>query len=123
MENVFKRIFSDAPFSQLQFVDLHIMSRQDHCNAMSIHAGRVRDTMICAGDSSAQDPARLCISTRGGGMYCNDLLTGITSFGFTCGETTVVPGVFTQIRMYRDWITQQLTRVDIPLPGPTPAPG
>lgn len=52
----------------------------------------------------------------GAGLFCNDELAGILSFGFACGQPNQ-PAVFTQTRFYDEWINQQLTRQDTVQPG------
>lgn len=80
----------------LQRLIVPILNR-DACNAPAVHNGQVRETMVCAG-SLAINTGGICESTRGGGLYCNNLLVGITSFGFGCGIVANQPGVYTQVR-------------------------
>lgn len=55
----------------------------------------------------------------GSGLFCNNELTGVLSFGLGCGAANNA-AVFTQIRFFENWIRQQFTRNDTIAPG-TPA--
>ncbi|XP_055588237.1 trypsin-like isoform X2 [Uranotaenia lowii] len=88
------------------------------CNSM--HPSMIRDSMICVtGTTQAQG---LCVSNRGGGLYCDGRMAGVASFGFGCGQNTTAT-VYTQIRFHQQWIQQQFARTDNPQAGPTPMPG
>lgn len=50
------------------------------------------------------------------GLYCNNALTGVLTFGQSCGAVNL-PGVYMDVRQYNDWIVQQFTRTDNPQPG------
>lgn len=95
------------------------MARQT-CNAQNVHRNRVLATQLCAG-STTITPS-VCLQARGGGLYCNSELVGILSNSFSCGVQPNLPGIYTQVRLYSDWIEQQFTRTDIPGVGPTPHP-
>lgn len=81
----------------LQRLIVPILNRDTVCNIPAVHNGQVREPMICAGNV-AINTGGLCESTRGGGLYCNNVLVGIASFGFGCGTIANQPGVYTQAR-------------------------
>lgn len=56
----------------------------------------------------------------GGGLFCNNQLTGILSFGIGCGAVNTPPGVYTNIAPFSAWINQQFLRTDMPRPGTAP---
>lgn len=91
------------------------------CNQANVHANRVLNVHICAG-SIAASAFGACIGNVGSGLYCDNQLAGVLSFGTSCGLANN-PGVYTDIRQYQDWINSQLIRTDNPQPGwmPTPA--
>ncbi|KAJ6643592.1 Transmembrane protease serine 3 [Pseudolycoriella hygida] len=95
-----------------QSIPAPILERND-CNAANVHRGLVIDNMICAGSLAATP--NVCTGNLGGGLFCparNTFeLTGILSFGLGCG-TANIPGVYTQVRFFEQWINQQLTRTD-----------
>lgn len=92
------------------------------CNAANVHANRVLNVHICAGSIAATNPASgACGGNIGSGLYCNNELTGLLSFGTSCGAINN-PGVYINIRMYQEWINAQLVRTDNPQPGWTPSP-
>lgn len=71
------------------------------CNAANIHANRVLPNVhICAGSVAATNPVTgACRGNLGSGLYCANRLTGILSFGFSCGAANQ-PGVYTNVRFY-----------------------
>lgn len=92
------------------------------CNAANVHANRVLGVHICAGSIAATNPVSgACQGNIGSGLYCNNQLTGVLSFGTSCGAANQ-PGVYTNVRMYEDWINAQVLRTDIPEPGWFPTP-
>ncbi|XP_052873198.1 trypsin-like [Anopheles cruzii] len=106
-----------VPSVALQVLTVTIAPRAA-CNA--VHNGMLQATMLCT--QYLQTTQGVCAPARGGGLYCNDLLTGVVSFGFGCGQNTTNT-VYTQARYYELWIQQQFNRTDTPVAGPTPAPG
>uniref|UniRef100_A0A182QMC8 Peptidase S1 domain-containing protein n=1 Tax=Anopheles farauti TaxID=69004 RepID=A0A182QMC8_9DIPT len=94
------------------------MAERETCNTE--HNGLLLDSMVCTQLTTATHG--VCTANRGGGLYCNDLLTGVASFGFGCGTNSTTT-VYTQVRYFDHWIQQQFTRMDTPPAGPTPMPG
>jgi len=95
-------------------INIPILDR-DACNAANVYAGRVLENMICAGHLAA-NANTVCNGNLGAGLFCNEELAGILSFGFSCGQANQ-PAVFTQTRFFDGWITQQLVRTDVVAPG------
>lgn len=92
------------------------------CNQAAIHANRVLNVHICAGSVTVTAPASgACIGNIGSGLYCDDQLAGVLSFGTSCGIINH-PGVYTDTRQYQNWIDSQLVRTDNPQPGWIPTP-
>lgn len=61
----------------------------------------MKEKMFCAKmfkTSENPDKVGVCSTTRGGGLYCtnNDVVTGVLSFGFSCGNSDI-PSVYTQV--------------------------
>uniref|UniRef100_A0A182JGD9 Uncharacterized protein n=1 Tax=Anopheles atroparvus TaxID=41427 RepID=A0A182JGD9_ANOAO len=106
-----------TPNVVLQVLAVQFAPRQD-CN--TVHNGMLRDSMACT-TYTGQNQG-VCAPNRGGGLYCNGLLTGVISFGFGCGTNTTMT-VHSQVRYYSHWIQQQFVRTDTPPAGPTPMPG
>uniref|UniRef100_A0A182MXP1 Peptidase S1 domain-containing protein n=1 Tax=Anopheles dirus TaxID=7168 RepID=A0A182MXP1_9DIPT len=94
------------------------VSPRETCN--TYHLGLLQDSMVCTQLTTATHG--VCAANRGGGLYCNNLLTGVASFGFGCGANNTFT-VYTQVRYFNNWIQQQFGRTDIPGAGPTPMPG
>lgn len=85
----------------LSFLTTTIQNRENVCNKQSNHNGKVREKMFCAKMFQTSDnPTHtgVCSTTRGGGLYCvdNDVVTGVLSFGFSCGNSDI-PSVYTQV--------------------------
>ncbi|KFB49411.1 AGAP011608-PA-like protein [Anopheles sinensis] len=97
-----------------------LFADREACNA--VHNGVLRDSMACTSYQQPQGTQGVCAANRGGGMYCDNLLTGVISFGFGCGQNNSMT-VHTQTRYYNHWIQQQFIRTDTPVAGPTPLPG
>lgn len=85
----------------LQRLMVPILNRDSVCNTPAVHNGQLREPMICAGHVTAVEGG-ICESTRGGGLYCNNILVGVASFGFGCGTVANQPGVYTQVRKWND---------------------
>ena len=70
------------------------------CNQPNVHASRVLTSHICAGSIGITNPASgPCIGNIGSGLYCNNQLTGVLTFGTSCGAINN-PGVYVDIRQY-----------------------
>jgi secreted trypsin-like serine protease len=93
------------------------MINRDVCNALPLNFGRIAESQMCAGQLGAG--AGVCVGNRGGALYCNGRATGILIGGFGCGAANN-PGIYTQIRFYRQWINEQLLRQDIPAANTSP---
>lgn len=93
-------IFIDQPNSPLLFKSIQLLNRNAVCNSQANFNGRVRESMMCAG-SAINSEGAMCSSTRGGGLYCNNLFVGVASFGFGCGVQPYTPGVYTQVFFFR----------------------
>jgi hypothetical protein len=61
----------------------------------------------------------LNLGNIGSGLYCNDRLAGVLSFGQSCGVANR-PGVYMDIAQYWPWINSQILRTDNPQPGSLP---
>jgi secreted trypsin-like serine protease len=71
------------------------------CNQQTVHANRVLPSHICAGSITATNPASgACIGNVGSGLYCNNQLTGVLTFGTSCGAVNN-PGVYVDVRQYQ----------------------
>lgn len=64
--------------------------------------GLLRDGMLCIGNMSGGVDS--CQGDSGGPAICDNLLTGIVSFGYQCARPNR-PGIYTNVAYYNDWIT------------------
>ncbi|XP_055525138.1 transmembrane protease serine 11D-like [Wyeomyia smithii] len=101
-----------------RFLPIAVNDR-DICNNPAMHAGRVLESMICAGNTATSTGAAPCTGNLGTGLYCNRQLVGILSFGLNCGAANDPP-VFTQVRNYERWLLQQLSNTPGLAPNWTP---
>lgn len=72
------------------------------CNSTSGYFGLLRDGMLCIGNMSGGVDS--CQGDSGGPAICDNLLTGIVSFGYQCARPNR-PGIYTNVEYYKDWIT------------------
>ncbi|XP_055588006.1 transmembrane protease serine 11D-like [Uranotaenia lowii] len=111
---------ANAPLNVLlRFLPMNVNDR-DLCNGAPMHAGRVMESMICAGNTAASNNAAPCNGNLGTGLYCNRELVGTLSFGANCGAANNPP-VFTQVRNYNRWINEQFNRTVGQPPNWSPA--
>uniref|UniRef100_A0A671DN32 Peptidase S1 domain-containing protein n=1 Tax=Rhinolophus ferrumequinum TaxID=59479 RepID=A0A671DN32_RHIFE len=88
---------------ELQCVDLKLLTNDVCANA---HPQKVTDVMLCAGH--LQGGKDTCVSDSGGPLICDGVFQGITSWGHTpCGRTHM-PGVFTKLLSFLDWIKETM---------------
>uniref|UniRef100_A0AAG5DBW1 Peptidase S1 domain-containing protein n=1 Tax=Anopheles atroparvus TaxID=41427 RepID=A0AAG5DBW1_ANOAO len=110
----------NAPVNVLQrFLPMTVNDR-DLCNQATMHAGRIRESQLCAGNTGASNNAAPCAGNAGTGLYCDRALVGTLSFGINCGVANNPP-VFTQVRFYNDWIERQFNQTQGLPAGWTPA--
>ncbi|XP_043659479.1 trypsin-1 [Drosophila teissieri] len=60
--------------------------------------------MLCAHDKENSD-VDSCQGDSGGPLICDNMVTGLVSFGMGCGEPDSA-GIYTDVYHFRDWITQ-----------------
>ncbi|XP_058811229.1 trypsin-2-like [Topomyia yanbarensis] len=85
---------ADQKYTTVKMLD------RDICNQANIHAGRVRESMVCGGNLLSSTNA-VCSGNLGCPLYCEEELTGLLSFGVNCGAPNDPP-VFTQQSTVRE---------------------
>lgn len=105
----FGQIYQDGPASHELLATSVKLASSSYCERVY---GRLYDarSMICAGEI-ARGGKDTCQGDSGGplvgrkdGSY---VLLGVTSFGYGCGEK-YIPGVYTKVEAYTDWIISQM---------------
>ncbi|GMH32315.1 hypothetical protein BSKO_00149 [Bryopsis sp. KO-2023] len=96
--------FGNLPVN-LKEVELDITEQSDCKN---VFERLLLDSMICAnraGRDVCQGDSGGPLIIPGGGCGGNDMLVGITSFGFACASSGLdEPGIYTRVKSYMDWI-------------------
>lgn len=88
-------------------LSLPIMDR-DLCGGINFpHANRIPDSMMCLQTAANAAP---CLGSRGSGIYCNGIFTGVLTAGISCNQ---MPAAFQQVRAYNRWIGEQILRNDL----------
>ncbi|KAL3276633.1 hypothetical protein HHI36_012005 [Cryptolaemus montrouzieri] len=85
--------------TQLLTTQVPIMSLYQCINDYS--ADKITQNMICAGYNNGQYDS--CFGDSGGPLVVGDVLVGIVSWGYACGEKNK-PGVYTSVIGMRDFI-------------------
>lgn len=83
--------------------------RNDRCaNEFRSRGANIDKTQLCAGGEAEKDS---CRGDSGGPLMFQQngvwVAAGIVSFGVKCG-TQGVPGVYTRVSQYMDWITKNI---------------
>ncbi|XP_023159962.2 trypsin alpha [Drosophila hydei] len=85
--------------SQLQYVNLNIVS-QSRCASSSYGYGsQIKSTMICA-SASGKDS---CQGDSGGPLVSGGVLVGVVSWGYGCAYSNY-PGVYADVSVLRSWV-------------------
>lgn len=93
----------------LMFVNLPLLPRKT-CRELLENITLVPVGMLCAGYMEGGKDA--CQGDSGGGMLCNNILTGVVSGGEGCASPRL-PGIYTDIYFYRDWITSSIFNANL----------
>lgn len=102
-------IFEGGPISQvLRLVEVPVVAKAD-CNATGSYGGRIKPTMLCAGeregglDSCQGDSGGPAVAMRNG----VPLLVGVVSWGEGCARRLKY-GVYTSVGYFASWITETM---------------
>ncbi|XP_066462593.1 trypsin-like [Eleutherodactylus coqui] len=91
----------------LQCVNLEMIA-DDICK--KAYTGEITDNMFCAGVMEGWKDT--CQGDSGGPLVCNSKLSGITSWGnIPCAQPNL-PGVYTRLCNYLDWIRDTIAKGD-----------
>lgn len=87
--------------SELRKANVSIVPRSLCAEA---YGSTIVDGMVCANGLSANGIVDVCQGDSGGPLTCNNKLVGLASFGVQCGLSLDLPGVFSDVHFFRDWI-------------------
>ena len=107
-------------FSNTLLKTEQLIVSNEFCQSVYTGSSHITDNMICANGVSANDSSDTCTGDSGGPMAIQQnntfIQVGITSFGgangVLCGSSTV-PGVYTRISPFIDYITQYVPNVKL----------
>ncbi|XP_036669508.2 trypsin delta-like [Drosophila suzukii] len=85
--------------SQLQYVNVNIVSQASCASSSYGYGNEIRSTMICAA-SSGKDA---CQGDSGGPLVSGGLLVGVVSWGYGCAYSNY-PGVYADVAALRSWV-------------------
>ncbi|KAL7735797.1 hypothetical protein ACLKA6_017803 [Drosophila palustris] len=92
--------------TQLQYVNLNIVS-QSRCASSSYGYGsQIRSTMICAA-SNGKDA---CQGDSGGPLVSGGVLVGVVSWGYGCAYANY-PGVYADVAVLRSWVIRNANSI------------
>ncbi|KAH8321717.1 hypothetical protein KR074_012505, partial [Drosophila pseudoananassae] len=85
--------------SQLQYVDLKIVSQSNCASSTYGYGSQIKSTMICAYSSSKD----ACQGDSGGPLVSGGVLVGVVSWGYGCAYANY-PGVYADVAVLRSWV-------------------
>ncbi|XP_044258526.1 trypsin alpha-3-like isoform X2 [Tribolium madens] len=97
-----KFVESNIMNSKLLYADVPIVEWNSCKTILKLELG---ENEICAGGNTKDS----CQGDSGGPLVCSGQLTGIVSYGISCGIQGN-PGVYTEVAKYTKWIEEQKTR-------------
>ncbi|EDW90937.1 trypsin delta [Drosophila yakuba] len=85
--------------SQLQYVNVNIVSQSNCASSTYGYGSQIKNTMICA-YSSGKDA---CQGDSGGPLVSGGVLVGVVSWGYGCAYANY-PGVYADVAALRSWV-------------------
>ncbi|KAH8418585.1 hypothetical protein KR222_003027, partial [Zaprionus bogoriensis] len=85
--------------SQLQYVNVNIVSQSVCASSAYSYGSEIRSTMICAA-ASGKDA---CQGDSGGPLVSGGVLVGVVSWGYGCAYSNY-PGVYADVAVLRSWV-------------------
>ncbi|XP_017027348.1 trypsin alpha [Drosophila kikkawai] len=92
--------------SQLQYVNLKIVSQSQCASSTYGYGSQIRSTMICA-YSSGKDS---CQGDSGGPLVSGGVLVGVVSWGYGCAYANY-PGVYADVAVLRSWVVSAANNI------------
>ncbi|CAK1541721.1 unnamed protein product [Leptosia nina] len=93
---------------QLQLATIFTIDQNECRQRYKTIGSVIADSMICAGRIDI-DGIDGCFGDSGGPIFYKGVVTGLVSFGYTCGNR-FYPGVYTKVSFYVDWIVNAIRR-------------
>ncbi|XP_046476313.1 trypsin-like isoform X1 [Neodiprion pinetum] len=90
--------------NELLYIDIPVVDRT-LCRELMANFSDIPQVMICAGYIEGGFDS--CQGDSGGGMICDDMLTGVVSWGKECGLANF-PGIYTNVYVFSDWIVETI---------------
>ncbi|KAH8418662.1 hypothetical protein KR222_009241, partial [Zaprionus bogoriensis] len=92
--------------SQLQYVNVNIVSQSVCASSAYSYGSQIRSTMICAA-ASGKDA---CQGDSGGPLVSGGVLVGVVSWGIGCAYSNY-PGVYADVAVLRSWVINNANSV------------
>ncbi|KAM7342420.1 trypsin alpha-4-like [Cochliomyia hominivorax] len=85
--------------SQLKYVDVKIVNRNQCASSTYGYGNKIKNTMICAYTVGKDS----CQGDSGGPLVSGGVLVGVVSWGYGCAFTNY-PGVYADVAVLRPWV-------------------
>lgn len=100
--------FIGSPHLMTTNVTLHT-----HKKCKSLWPKYFKPGMLCAGNVTGQEDT--CKGDSGGPLICNGILTGIVAFGDDSGCGSGIPGIYTDVFYFKNWIYRWMKKISLHL--------
>ncbi|KAM8711107.1 hypothetical protein ACLKA7_000269 [Drosophila subpalustris] len=92
--------------TQLQYVNLNIVSQARCASSSYGYGSQIRSTMICA----AANGKDACQGDSGGPLVSGGVLVGVVSWGYGCAYANY-PGVYADVAVLRSWVVRNANSI------------
>ncbi|KAJ2954455.1 hypothetical protein O0L34_g2731 [Tuta absoluta] len=98
----------EAADPMLRSINIHITQDSPHCKTYERHDLKILEGMLCVGPARQADHTCPCLGVPGAPLVVSGNLLGVLSWGFGCGYHTDLPLIYTDVRFYNSWISDNV---------------